>query len=97
VELLLLKAMTKEELNKPQANDGSTALHAAGWGDHPSIVSLLLYAEANPNKKNSLDRLPEDEAGARTLTLFVRYKSGDRSFLHEYIPVDITLKKNSWI
>ncbi|CAF4361703.1 unnamed protein product, partial [Rotaria magnacalcarata] len=58
--------------------DGSTALHAAAFYGHQSIVELLLEYEANPEIRNSFGNNPKDEACSREIRDCILSKTDDK-------------------
>ncbi|CAF3440912.1 unnamed protein product [Rotaria socialis] len=58
--------------------DGSTALRAAAFYGHQSIVELLLEYEANPEIRNSFGNNPKDEACSREIRDCILSKTDDK-------------------
>jgi hypothetical protein len=58
--------------------DGSTALHAAAFYGHQSIVELLLEYEANPEIRNTFGNNPKDEAYSQDIRDCILSKTDDK-------------------
>jgi ankyrin repeat protein len=63
----LLKTMEKEEVDKVEASNGSTALHAASFYGHVEVVRCLLNHGASRHIRNKYDNVPADEATNDTI------------------------------
>jgi hypothetical protein len=59
-------------------NDGSTALHAAAFYGHKSIVELLLEYVANPTIRNNFGNTPQDEACSQEINNCILSKADDK-------------------
>ncbi|CAF3826443.1 unnamed protein product [Rotaria sp. Silwood1] len=59
-------------------NDGSTALHAAAFYEHQSIVELLLEYEANPKIRNNFGNNPQDETYSQQIKTCILSKTDDK-------------------
>jgi len=92
-ELLQLKCMTKKEISRRQGPKGCTPLHAAGWGDFPEIVALLLIQGADMEICNDGNQVPEREAGLRSSVVFDKFKIGGEILIQDYAPVAVRRKK----
>ena len=58
----LLKTMDVPEIDKVEASNGSTALHAATYFGHAEVVRCLLRQGASRQIRNKYNNLPADEA-----------------------------------
>ncbi|CAF0810978.1 unnamed protein product [Rotaria sordida] len=58
--------------------DGSTALHAAAFYGHQSIVELLLEYEANPKIRNKFGNKPQEEACSQQIKDCILSKTDDK-------------------
>ena len=70
----LLKTMTKEEVDKVEPSNGSTALHAASYFGHANVVRSLLNHGASRQIRNKYNSLPAEEASTDDIKqIFQRY------------------------
>lgn len=70
----LLKTMTKEEVDKVEPSNGSTALHAASYFGHATVVRCLLNHGASRQIRNRFNSLPVEEAKTEDIKhMFQRY------------------------
>ncbi|CAF4749062.1 unnamed protein product [Rotaria socialis] len=94
----LLKSGCK--INEVQ-NGGSTALHAAAFYGHQSIVELLLEYGANPEMKNKFGNKPTEEGCSQNIKLCIMSKTNDQihslfnSLKHQGLAEHLVIIKHS--